>query len=140
MTCSLSCLFITDKDTGSFLGSIPHTLNIFIWRLIKLQLRPILYAVFILSPVNIHTFILASLKSRIVSGTFSCNLSSTIVVPIIYKFCSILLHTEFTFASLFSTDIIASFKSFSKDLYSFSDKTFIAINKVLNPWALNLST
>ncbi len=108
-------------------------LNIFISLFIKLQLSPILYAVFILSPVNIHTFILASLKSLIVSGTFSCNLSSTIVVPIKYKFCSILLQTSFSFFSLSFIDIRASFNSFENLLYSFSDKIFIAMNKVLNP-------
>ena len=92
-----------------------------------------LYAVFILSPVSIHTFILARRKSRIVSGTFSCNLSSTMVVPIKNKFCSILSQTASTFLSLSSKDIKASVKSLKKSLYSFSDNNFIAMNKVLNP-------
>ena len=84
-------------------------LNIFISLLIKLQLRPILYAVFILSPVNIHTFIFDNLKLRIVSGTFSCNLSSTIVVPIKNKLFSIISLASSTFLSLLSWDIWASF-------------------------------
>ena len=108
-------------------------LNIFISLLIKLQLKPILYAVFILSPVNIHTLICAKRRSRIVSGTFSCNLSSTIVVPIKNKFCSILSQAMFTFSSLSSKDIIASLYSEENALYSLSDKIFIAMNKVLNP-------
>ena len=126
-------MLIISKVFSSFFGSIPHILNIFIFLLIKLQLNPILYAVFILSPVNIHIFIFAKRKSRIVSGTLLCNLSSTIVVPIKYKFCSILSQTSLTFLSLSSIDIIASFNSLSKVVYSFLDITFIAINKVLNP-------
>ena len=140
MTCSRSCWFIISVAFSSNLGSIPFISNIFILLLIKLQLRPILYAVFILSPVNIHTFISASLKSLIVSGTFSCNLSSTIVVPIKYKSFSIFSHTSFSFFSLSTKDILASFNSLSNLLYSFSDKTFIAINKVLNPCELNSFT
>ena len=115
-------------------------MKVFISLLIKLQLKPILYAVFILSPVNIHILILAKRKSRIVSGTLFCNLSSTIVVPIKNKFFSILSQTSFTFLSLSSKDIIASFNSFSKTEYSLFEITFIAINKVLKPCALNLST
>lgn len=40
------------------------------------------YAVYILSPVNIHTFIFALIKSLIVYGTSYCNLSNTAVAPI----------------------------------------------------------
>ena len=80
ITCSHSSSFFC-SNLSSNIFSLPHNLNIFMLVDIKLQLSPILYAVFILSPVNIHIFIFASLKSCIVSGTLSCNLSSTIVQP-----------------------------------------------------------
>ena len=69
-------------------SGFPHNLNNCISSLIKLQLFPIFSAVSILSPVNIHILIFAKRRSRIVSGTFSCNLSSTIVAPIIYRLFS----------------------------------------------------
>ena len=59
--------------------------------LIKLQLNDIFSAVSNLSPVNIQIFIPAQRRSFIVSGTLSCNLSSTIVTPNNVKFCSISL-------------------------------------------------
>ena len=115
-------------------------LKVFIFFEIKLQLKPILYAVFILSPVNIQTFTFAKRKSRIVSGTKSCNLSSTIVAPNKIKFFSMLLYTSATFSSLFSNDIWASFKSEENLLYSSWDNIFIAMNKVLKPKTENLFT
>jgi hypothetical protein len=42
---------------------------------IKPALCPIEIAVYFLSPVNIHTIILARLNNLIVSGTLSCSLS-----------------------------------------------------------------
>ena len=57
-------------------------MKVFMFLFIKLQLNPILYAVDNLSPVSIHILISACLSSLITSGTFSCNLSSTIVEPI----------------------------------------------------------
>jgi hypothetical protein len=46
----------------------------------------IFYAVSILSPVNIQTFILALIRSLIVYGTSSWSLSNTAVAPISIKF------------------------------------------------------
>lgn len=80
--------------------------------------------------------ILAFNKSAIVSGTSSYNLSSTAVAPIRYKSFSILLANSSLSYSLFSDDANASFY-LSNARYSYSDKIFIAINKVLNPIELN---
>ena len=55
----------------------------------KLQLCPMFSAVSNLSPVKTHIFIPADLNSLIVSGTLSCNLSSTTVPPIKVKLLSI---------------------------------------------------
>ena len=87
-------------------------LNIF-WSFdIKLQLYPIFTAVFILSPVKTQNFILANLNFCIVSGTSSCNLSSTIVAPNNSKCLSI-----------FSYDcsiIFVLFPSFKSSKWNFS--------------------
>lgn len=56
--------------------------------LINPHALPTLYAVSILSPVNIHTFIFALSKSLIVYGTSSCRSSCTAVAPNKNKFCS----------------------------------------------------
>ena len=95
---------------------------------------------FILSPVSIHTFILAILNFFIVSGTFSCNLSSTIVVPIKNKSLSIILFISSTFLSLSFSDICALVNFCSYWEYSSWDNIFIAIKRVLNPFEENLST
>jgi len=47
----------------------------------SLHANPMFLAVSNLSPVSIHTLIWASLNDYIVSGTLSCNLSSTLVAP-----------------------------------------------------------
>jgi hypothetical protein len=48
---------------------------------IRPALCPIEMAVYFLSPVSIHTIILASFSSVIVSATLSCSLSSMAVIP-----------------------------------------------------------
>ena len=55
----------------------------------KLQLYPIFSAVSNLSPVKTQILIPDALNSLIVSGTLSCNLSSTTVPPIKIKLFSI---------------------------------------------------
>jgi hypothetical protein len=53
-----------------------------------------------LSPVNIHTLILAFKKSANVSGTSSYNLSSTAVAPINVRFVSMLFINSVYFLSV----------------------------------------
>jgi multisubunit Na+/H+ antiporter MnhG subunit len=59
------------------------------------QLYPIFIAVSVLSPVNTHILIPASLKAAIVSSTSSYNLSSIAVDPISTKFDSIISAISF---------------------------------------------
>ena len=85
----------------------------------------------------LKNILLAFNISNIVSGTLSCNLSSTAVAPIKNRSLSILSARFLISSSLFfdsAKELIYSLKS----LYSFSLITFIAIIKVLNPITLNL--
>ena len=139
ITSSCSSLFITLKFWSTFF-SIPSTKKVLISLLIKLQLNPILYAVDNLSPVNIHIFISDCLNSLITSGTFSCNLSSTIVEPIKVNPLSILWWISSNFSFLCNVSISACSNSEEKSSHSSSLNIFIAIYKVLYPCALNKFT
>lgn len=75
-------------------------------------------------------------RSAIVSGTSSYSLSSTAVAPNKYKSLSNLSAITSLSYSLLSDDAKAYIVA-SNSLYSYSDNTFIAINKVLNPIVLN---
>jgi len=85
-----------------------------------------------LSPVNIHTLILALRKSAIVSGTSGYNLSSTAVAPIRYRSLS-RASAIISFYSSLSAQLANDYIYLSNKLYSYSDNTLIAINNVRNP-------
>ena len=93
-----------------------------------------------LSPVNIHILISACLNSFITVGTFSCNLSSTIVLPISVNPLSILWYISSNFSFLCKVSISACSNSDEKSSHSSSLKTFIATNNVLYPCAENKLT
>lgn len=67
--------------------------------------KPIFSAVSILSPVNIHTLILAFIKSAMHSLTSSYNLSSTAVQPIKVKPVSIKFEYSFIFYYLSTKEL-----------------------------------
>ena len=104
--------------------------------------KPIFHAVSSLSPVSIHTFMLASLKLYIVSGTLSCNLSSTQVAPIRNKSLSNSSKRLSCISLIASRDLFHEAKSiYLMNISSSSSETsFIAINKTLNPCRAESST
>jgi hypothetical protein len=104
----------------------------------SLQLFAIFSAVSSLSPVSIHTLMLALRKSAIVSGTNYYNLSSTAVAPIRCRSLSNGSINLFNSIYLFSLSpkLLYFILNYS---YSWGDSILVAINNVLSPILENSS-
>lgn len=94
----------------------------------RLQERAISIAVSILSPVNIHILIFASLKSLIASGTPSYSLSSIAVHPMYLSPCSILSYSLLRSSSLFLCFFILMLSYFSLNASYQSFSSFLTPN------------
>mmetsp|Transcript_10683 Transcript_10683/g.29683 ORF Transcript_10683/g.29683 Transcript_10683/m.29683 type:complete len:292 (-) Transcript_10683:1826-2701(-) len=105
----------------------------------RLEDRAMSTAVSVLSPVNTHTRILASLRLWRVSGTPSCNLSSTAVTPTRVRLVSIMASTLATSSSFLESRLLCATLSFAAhSWYSLSSIFLLATRRVRRPWCENL--
>mmetsp|Transcript_32645 Transcript_32645/g.87641 ORF Transcript_32645/g.87641 Transcript_32645/m.87641 type:complete len:220 (+) Transcript_32645:292-951(+) len=104
------------------------------------EVIPMSRAVSSLSPVNTHSLMPAALMLTMVSGTSSCNLSSTAVTPTISIFCSISSATSANAPSRFRKAFSASRNFIIHASTSSRVKVRLASNRVLNPSLANFVT
>ncbi len=97
------------------------------------------FAVYTLSPVNIHIFMPPILKASIVAATSSCNLSYTPVMPIksIYFYSFSMIYLVF-WCRFFNKFNAYSYYLFHSSNYC-SDNSFWVITNVRSPSLANVS-
>ena len=120
-------------SAGLWTTSSSLTMTSFIHSLSRLQVRAMEMAVSSLSPVSIHTWMPASRRASIVSGTPSCSLSSTAVAPSSSRFVSSRAAQAPTFSDRFSSDTLASLYSLAHSFHSSSASTRRPTQRVRKP-------